>query len=591
MSGAPALDLIHAAQLFAHLPDAERELVAARLRPRRFGARSIIAREGEPLDALHLVVSGRGGLVSRDRIGREVALDVLEAGETFGESALLGHVRAGATVRALTDLETLALSREDHEAIAAACPELSRALRDRLDLLDVDAFLKRASPFARLSHGALWALAARLRPLAVTAGETVIREGAASDRFYLVRAGRFEASEGGERIAELGPGDCFGEIALLGERPAVLTVRALGDAALLALDKADFDALVRRHAPVRALLGELARIRYAAATGRRLGLPEAVARVAPYLRPPSGGRYWRLLVGGLAISAALSAVAASTADGTVLLAALVLTAFVGPLVYVSFLAETDLLATSARRLAASFLLGGAVGVPTAIALEEIFQVLPGEPGSAVLIGLIEESAKLVGVTWLLRTASLRFRMDGVIFGAAAGMGFAAFETVLYGLATLEEVEAAASGTLPVLAVLWARTALSPFGHGTWTAIVCAGLFAARAHLEMRSFLAALGAFAFAVLLHALWDLELPSAVALLWLVVIGLIGLAALRRMVRAGLREQLAAAAALNPALVDPGEPEDRPLTCGSCGQPAPTGTYYCVRCGSALRVEDQPA
>lgn len=55
-------------------------------------------------------------------------------------------------------------------------------------------------------------------------------------------------------------------------------------------------------------------------------------------------------------------------------------------------------------------------------------------------------------------------MDAVVFGAAAGMGFAAVENMIYGWAFFGTGE-----TGSMLAVLWLRALLSPFGHGTWTA--------------------------------------------------------------------------------------------------------------------------
>jgi RsiW-degrading membrane proteinase PrsW (M82 family) len=74
--------------------------------------------------------------------------------------------------------------------------------------------------------------------------------------------------------------------------------------------------------------------------------------------------------------------------------------------------------------------------------------------------------------------SASVRLDGVIFGAAAGMGFAAIEIGLYALARVETV-----GVL--LGVLWFRALLSPFTHATWTAIVCATIWRARCRLASR----------------------------------------------------------------------------------------------------------
>jgi RsiW-degrading membrane proteinase PrsW (M82 family) len=62
-------------------------------------------------------------------------------------------------------------------------------------------------------------------------------------------------------------------------------------------------------------------------------------------------------------------------------------------------------------------------------------------------------------------------MDAVVFGAAASMGFAAIESMIYGWTSLGT---GASGSM--LAVLWLRALLSQFGHGTWTAIAAVGIW-------------------------------------------------------------------------------------------------------------------
>lgn len=50
---------------------------------------------------------------------------------------------------------------------------------------------------------------------------------------------------------------------------------------------------------------------------------------------------------------------------------------------------------------------------------------------ALGIGLIEEAAKVFGVLWARRKGELRERVDGLLFGAAAGAGFACIENIFY----------------------------------------------------------------------------------------------------------------------------------------------------------------
>jgi RsiW-degrading membrane proteinase PrsW (M82 family) len=83
------------------------------------------------------------------------------------------------------------------------------------------------------------------------------------------------------------------------------------------------------------------------------------------------------------------------------------------------------------------------------------------------------------------------------------MGFAALETMGYGFTTLLQ----AGGNLGALdEVLFARGLTSPAGHAAWTGLVCAVLWRERAkagHAVVNA--KVVGAFATAVVLHALWD--------------------------------------------------------------------------------------
>jgi len=130
-------------------------------------------------------------------------------------------------------------------------------------------------------------------------------------------------------------------------------------------------------------------------------------------------------------------------------------------------------------------------------------VLNMGPLGMLAVGVSEEIAKPIGLVWLARRKEYADELHGIVLGAAAGMGFAALETMGYALTYL----IMSRGNLDVLAmVLLNRGLLSPFAHGTWTAILAGTLWRERApDGAFRINRAVVKAYLFVVLLHALWD--------------------------------------------------------------------------------------
>lgn len=149
-----------------------------------------------------------------------------------------------------------------------------------------------------------------------------------------------------------------------------------------------------------------------------------------------------------------------------------------------------------------FLGGGAVGLIAAGLLE--FQTIQkmGIP-MLLMVGLVEESAKLIFPMVQYTRWKYRSEADGLLFGVAAGMGFAALETMGYGLVTLIQ----SGGNVGALEqVLLIRGLLSPAGHAAWTGFVCAVMWRERGSKGRGLFsLPVIGAFILAILLHTLWD--------------------------------------------------------------------------------------
>jgi CRP-like cAMP-binding protein len=89
---------------------------------------------------------------------------------------------------------------------------------------------------------------AQLRTLEVSEGDVIVRQGAPADKFFIVVDGEVEVVRDSDgktrRLATLGKGQFFGEIAILRDAPRVATVRAVKPTTLFAMERDVFRSLV-----------------------------------------------------------------------------------------------------------------------------------------------------------------------------------------------------------------------------------------------------------------------------------------------------------------------------------------------------------
>jgi CRP-like cAMP-binding protein len=218
-------------------------------------AGEVLLAEGAVADALFLLVGGELEVVKAEAARGEVVLGRLRAGSVVGEMALVLDRPRTATVRAHGDAELIRVDLAPLRALATRRP----AVRDALATFTHDrvlATLVGTSPlFADLNQFERGAVLWRFEGRDAIADEVLVSEGEAPLGLFLVVEGAVEVSRdegvGPVPVARLGPGDVFGEIALIRGGTTTATVVAQTDTHLLLLARRDFETLCTEFPAVR----------------------------------------------------------------------------------------------------------------------------------------------------------------------------------------------------------------------------------------------------------------------------------------------------------------------------------------------------
>ncbi|HET8535896.1 MAG TPA: cyclic nucleotide-binding domain-containing protein [Solirubrobacteraceae bacterium] len=123
--------------------------------------------------------------------------------------------------------------------------------------------------FAELSEDELAQVARLFKQRSFAPGETVAKEGSGGGAFYLIESGTANVSVAGRERAPLGPGDYFGEIALIDEGARSATITAVEQLSCYGLTYWDFRPLVQSNAGIcwKLLQFMVARLRAVEAAG------------------------------------------------------------------------------------------------------------------------------------------------------------------------------------------------------------------------------------------------------------------------------------------------------------------------------------
>jgi ATP-binding cassette subfamily B protein len=246
--------------LLAVLGPEERELVAASFAPVRYEFGETIVLAGEESDGFYVLCAGLARVLVAAEGGGEVSLNVLRAGDSFGEQGLLDGSRRTATVRAAGDVQALRLDAAVFQALVRLHPNIGDAFSLQPRARRLADFLRVHSAFSRLPATAIMPMLEALEILELQPGELAVREGDPPGAMFIVEHGRLRAFKESEQQREdvryLRSGEFFGELSLYLQAPRTLSVEALEPCVLLRLGQDTFAALMREHEEFRARVQE-----------------------------------------------------------------------------------------------------------------------------------------------------------------------------------------------------------------------------------------------------------------------------------------------------------------------------------------------
>jgi len=242
------------------LPADVRELVIGSFVPAQYTFGQEIVKEGEPADALFLLISGKARAVKRSETGDELSLGTLGPGDTFGEGDFLNPGVRSVRVRASGDVEVLRLDQSMVDALIRQRPEVKEYFELQRRHRHLQGFFRQFSVFNQLPAEAMRELLAALEPVEVAPNTTIIEEGEAPGPMYILEEGRCRVHVGvGARrrnVAFLRKGEFFGELSVFRDQPREASVEAVTACRLLQLTQETYSDLLEKYPAFRDAIEE-----------------------------------------------------------------------------------------------------------------------------------------------------------------------------------------------------------------------------------------------------------------------------------------------------------------------------------------------
>jgi CRP-like cAMP-binding protein len=260
-------EFIKNAPLFAELTETEQRAVGKRMRLETYQSGELVFAKDAESDALYLIKEGWVKLTDN---GGQTAIATLGPGSLLGETDFFMGRERGMTARASSPLSVWVLDEnavldiiEEHNEVGlklglALGTNIAQYQRYLMDHLGHISFMRDLGEEERQM------VAKRLSPQRYAPSEAAFRTGDAASGIYFIESGSVHLI-GDDDFTELGPGETFGEMAVLSGKPHATTAQAATDSTVWQLSPSDFVRLAETYPSIRGTLSRNLRSRLSAA--------------------------------------------------------------------------------------------------------------------------------------------------------------------------------------------------------------------------------------------------------------------------------------------------------------------------------------
>ena len=250
------------APLLRELDAGSREALRTQVSTAVYEAGTVLFHEGDAGNSLFLIIDGEVRVSKLMPSGEEREINLLNAGEFFGEFALLTDQKRHASITTVTRTTVLEISKKTVAEISKKHPSILEVIKRFYRARLQDLMIKNLNFFNLISEEKRAQYLTDIHFHRFGAGTPIIKQGSKGGGFFLILLGEVEvvvegeqAAEGKEAVAEkvlsvLGEGEYFGEMALLKRKPAMATVRSKSFVEIVQIPAKIFFQILADHPPI-----------------------------------------------------------------------------------------------------------------------------------------------------------------------------------------------------------------------------------------------------------------------------------------------------------------------------------------------------